>query len=377
MDAPASHELGFGRAPIVRLTNVHKHYDGAVALQDFSLDVQEGEFLTLLGPSGCGKTTTLRMVSGFERPSSGSVTIDGRVVTNVPPFKRDVNTVFQNYALFPHLSVFDNVAYALAIRRLPRSTIKAKVTAMLERVELADKAARMPSALSGGQMQRVALARALINEPKVLLLDEPLAALDAKLRRAMQYELRRMHADLGITFIAVTHDQEEALVMSDRIAVLREGSITQLGTPRDIFERPANRFVADFIGGCNFIPGTVTGAGKGVRLAGGAEWPIAPPLGSHVGGPVTVALRPQKLHLAKNDCGDDLVLDAVLKDVVYVGAAIRLVTILGDGVELVTETFDGAPALRGAGLAVGEPIRLTVAASDVLVFQGSPEAHAI
>jgi spermidine/putrescine transport system ATP-binding protein len=331
--------------------------------------VREGEFLTLLGPSGCGKTTTLRMVSGFERPDSGRVTIGGQDVTGVPPFKRNVNTVFQNYALFPHLTVFDNVAYALSIRGVSKTTIRSKVTAMLDLVELGDKADRMPGMLSGGQAQRVALARALINEPKVLLLDEPLSALDAKLRRAMQYELRRMHANLGITFIAVTHDQEEALVMSDRIAVLRDGVIAQLGTPRDIFERPADRFVADFIGGCNFIDGTVIDPRNRIRLASGEEWSIDLPENAMAGERVTIAVRPQKLMLADGDCGRAPVLEATLRDVAYIGAAVRLMTVLRNGAEMIIETSERRAASTGSGLDIGKALRVTLDPADVIVFR--------
>jgi len=352
-------------APIVGLAHIQKAYGGKAALRNISLDVREGEFLTLLGPSGCGKTTTLRMVSGFERPDRGTVTIGGQDVTGVPPFKRNVNTVFQNYALFPHLTVFENVAYALSIRGVPKATIKSKVMAMLDLVELGDKATRMPGMLSGGQAQRVALARALINEPKVLLLDEPLSALDAKLRRAMQYELRRMHANLGITFIAVTHDQEEALVMSDRIAVLRHGAIVQLGTPRDIFERPADRFVADFIGGCNFIDATVIE--QRIRLASGEEWSIDLPENARAGERVTIALRPQKLVLAENDCGDAPALEAVLRDVAYIGTALRLITVLRDGTELIVEATSQHAAR--AGLGIGNRLRVTLDPADVILFR--------
>ena len=223
-------------APVVRLNCVTKRFGELEAVKELTLEVEEGEFLTLLGPSGCGKTTTLRLISGFEVPDDGEVVIEGELVNMLPPFRRNVNTVFQNYALFPHLNVFNNVAYSLSIKRRPRTEIRARVAEMLKRVGLSDKVRSLPSELSGGQMQRVALARVLINEPRLLLLDEPLAALDAKLRRAMQLELKHMQARLGISFIYVTHDQEEALIMSDRVAVLEAGRLQQLGTPAEIFE---------------------------------------------------------------------------------------------------------------------------------------------
>jgi len=293
---------------IVSLERVEKRFGTLVALSELSLDVRRGEFLTLLGPSGCGKTTTLRLINGFELPTGGTVRINGQPVNDVPPFKRDVNTVFQSYALFPHLTVYDNVAYGLVVKRLPRREIQRRVHDILARVGLSDKAARRPRELSGGQMQRVALARALVNEPAVLLLDEPLGALDAKLRRSMQFELRRMHHDLGLSIVCVTHDQEEALAMSDRIAVMNAGALAQLGTPREVFEHPKNVFVADFIGGCNFLPGEVTSAGALVLRDGAC-------LQADRGGrarPVTIAVRPQKLRLGPPDGSG---LPAVVRDV--------------------------------------------------------------
>jgi ABC-type Fe3+/spermidine/putrescine transport system ATPase subunit len=239
--------------PVVELRSVTKRFDAVVAVDDLDLAVQDGEFLSLLGPSGCGKTTTLRLVAGFERPDEGEIRIGGVDVRSLPPYKRDVNTVFQSYALFPHLSVLENVAYGLKQRRLGRGERSRRALEALELVRLAELGGRKPRQLSGGQQQRVALARALVMNPKVLLLDEPLGALDLKVRRALQIELKRIQEEVGITFVYVTHDQEEALAMSDRVAVMNEGRIEQLGAPREIYDHPATRFVADFIGETNFI----------------------------------------------------------------------------------------------------------------------------
>jgi len=238
---------------IVELRNVSKRYGEHAALDEFSLEVRRGEFLTLLGPSGSGKTTLLRLVAGFELPEEGQVLIDGRDASTLPPYRRNVNTVFQHYALFPHLTVFRNVAFGLEQKNLAPETIRKRVQAILEMVELPGKEDRYPQHLSGGEKQRVALARALVLEPAVLLLDEPLGALDQKLRQQMQVELKRLHARLGITFIFVTHDQEEALVMSDRVAVINQGRLEQVGTSEEIYERPRTRFVAEFMGVENFF----------------------------------------------------------------------------------------------------------------------------
>jgi len=242
---------------VIDLVDLTKDYDGEEALKKINLYIRDGEFLTLLGPSGCGKTTMLRLIAGFEQPTAGKVYIDGKDVTNVPAFKRKVNTVFQKYALFPHLNVYDNVAFGLKLRKIDKAKIDKKVKEMLAMVELSGYENRSVEALSGGQQQRVAIARALANEPEVLLLDEPLGALDLKLRKEMQIELKRMQQQLGITFIYVTHDQEEALTMSDTIVVMRKGVIQQIGTPTDIYNEPQNAFVADFIGESNILPGVM------------------------------------------------------------------------------------------------------------------------
>ena len=240
---------------IIELVNVTKSFDGDIVLDNINLKIKDGEFITLLGPSGCGKTTTLRIIGGFLYPDSGSVFFDGKNITNVPPYKRHLNTVFQKYALFPFLNVYENVAFGLRIKKLPEAKIRAKVLEMLELVNLVGFEKRGVTALSGGQQQRVAIARALANEPDVLLLDEPLGALDLKLRKAMQIELKRIQQQADITFIYVTHDQEEALTMSDTIVVMNRGDIQQIGTPTDIYNEPVNAFVADFIGESNILPG--------------------------------------------------------------------------------------------------------------------------
>ncbi|NWN91922.1 spermidine/putrescine ABC transporter ATP-binding protein PotA [Marinobacter adhaerens] len=243
---------------LLTLSGISKQFDGKTILDELSLTIGDGEFITLLGPSGCGKTTLLRMMAGFDHPDRGSVTLSGTDITQTPPERRPLNTVFQNYALFPHMSVFDNVAYGLKMEKRPKTEIRERVEEALAMVQLEDFSGRKPHQLSGGQQQRVAIARAVVKRPKMLLLDEPLSALDYKLRRTMQVELKRLQRELGITFVFVTHDQEEALSMSDRIVVLKDGYIQQLGTPREVYERPANVFTARFIGQTNFFPGRVT-----------------------------------------------------------------------------------------------------------------------
>jgi spermidine/putrescine transport system ATP-binding protein len=241
--------------PIIKLVNISKDYNGAEALKNIDLYILKNEFLTLLGPSGCGKTTTLRIIGGFEQPSSGTVLFEGKDITDLPPYKRKVNTVFQKYALFPHMNVAENIAFGLKIKKMDKTLINKKVGEMLELVNLSGFEKRSVDSLSGGQQQRVAIARALINEPEVLLLDEPLGALDLKLRKDMQIELKKIQQMLGITFIYVTHDQEEALTMSDTIVVMKDGTIQQVGTPVAIYNEPKNAFVADFIGESNIISG--------------------------------------------------------------------------------------------------------------------------
>jgi spermidine/putrescine ABC transporter ATP-binding subunit len=285
---------------IVELRNVSRRYGEHAALNDFSLTVRRGEFLTLLGPSGSGKTTLLRLVAGFELPQDGQILIEGRDASALPPYRRNVNTVFQHFALFPHLTVFRNIAFGLEQKKLAAETIRRRVGAILEMVELPGKEDRYPHQLSGGEKQRVALARALVLEPAVLLLDEPLGALDQKLRQQMQVELRRLHMRLGITFIFVTHDQEEALVMSDRIAVINHGGLEQVGSSEDIYERPRTRFVADFMGVENFFAVSCAAhTPEGTRFEmedGQALW-AANSAGLLQHSPATIAVRPECVHL--------------------------------------------------------------------------------
>jgi spermidine/putrescine transport system ATP-binding protein len=282
--------------PAVELAGVTKRFgDEVVAVDGIDLTVDDGEFFSLLGPSGCGKTTTLRMIAGFEFPTEGSVRIHGSEMGLKPPNQRPVNTVFQSYALFPHMSVAENVAFGLNMKKVERAEVQKRVSRVLDQVQLSKRADARPSQLSGGMQQRVALARALVNEPEVLLLDEPLGALDLKLRQAMQVELKDLQGRVGITFIYVTHDQEEALTMSDRIGVMSEGRLLQVGRSEEIYEHPTSRFVADFIGDINFLDVTMNGS-SAARLANGVE--IGVPAGSTVvEGQVTVALRPERLAL--------------------------------------------------------------------------------
>jgi spermidine/putrescine transport system ATP-binding protein len=285
----------------VRLVDVVKKFGDQVAVDRINLEVRGGEFFSLLGPSGCGKTTTLRMIGGFEQPTSGLIELQGRDVTWLPPFKRNVNTVFQNYALFPHLTIFENVAFGLRRKGVRGDEIKRRVTDMLKLVELPGYEARKPNQISGGQAQRVALARALINSPAVLLLDEPLGALDLKLRKQMQVELKRIQKEVGITFIYVTHDQEEAMTMSDRIAVMNRGHYEQLGDPESLYERPTTRFVAGFLGVSNLLPARVAGRDAGYVSANlGDDTLIRVPQGLVDGSSrIQIGVRPEKIRLSE------------------------------------------------------------------------------
>jgi len=331
VDGNTTRKLQTAVASDVRIENVTKRFDDVVAVDDLTLEVESGKFYALLGPSGCGKTTTLRMIGGFEEPSDGVIFLGDRPVTGLPPYKRDVNTVFQSYALFDHLSVWENVAFGLRRRRVGKTEMTRRVGEMLELVQLTGRDKDKPSALSGGQRQRVALARALVNRPSVLLLDEPLAALDLKLRKAMQVELKRIQREVGITFVFVTHDQDEALTMSDRIAVMSEGRVHQCGTPEDIYERPATRFVAEFIGTANLMSGSYTGTG--ITLAGGVPLHTGPLDGCGIGDEVSIAVRPEKMWLS--DLTPDMVqTDGILKATVYGGATTTYLFEIAPGVEV-------------------------------------------
>jgi spermidine/putrescine transport system ATP-binding protein len=282
----------------VRLDRVTKRFDDVVAVDNLTLEVPRGSFFALLGPSGCGKTTTLRMLGGFEEPSEGTIYLGDRDVTDLPPYKRDVNTVFQSYALFPHLNVFENAAFGLRRRGVDRGDVRQRVTEILDLVQLGGMERRKPRQISGGQQQRVALARALVNRPQVLLLDEPLGALDLKLRKEMQLFIKGLQHEVGITFIHVTHDQEEAMTMADSIAVMSDGHIEQLGSPDDLYERPATPFVARFLGVSNLLEGVSNGDGT-VRLDDGTV--VRAPAASGRQGPVAVGIRPEKIRLGRTD----------------------------------------------------------------------------
>jgi spermidine/putrescine transport system ATP-binding protein len=325
-----------GDTASVELRSVTKRFEGLVAVDDLSLDLGRGEFFTLLGPSGCGKTTTLRMIAGFERPTGGEIRIEGDDVAQLPAHKRPTNTVFQSYALFPHLTVEANVAFGLKRKKVDKDEIAERVKAELERVGLAAEANRRPAQLSGGMQQRVALARALVNLPKVLLLDEPLGALDLKLRKELQVELKRIQRDVGITFVYVTHDQEEALTMSDRIAVMNRGRVEQVAVPEEVYERPATTFVAGFIGVSNLMPATVRGPEE-IELDEGTKI-AAPTDGFSTGERCHAVVRPEKLRveLGENDDGaaDQPRVEGVVASSLYLGTATQIAVELGEDVRM-------------------------------------------
>ncbi|MFG1854626.1 ABC transporter ATP-binding protein [Actinomadura geliboluensis] len=328
--APAREDPG-RTLPAIELAGVqkayHAHGETVAAVRGVDLEIAQGEFFSLLGPSGCGKTTTMRMIAGFEEPTAGRVRLHGRDVTGVPPNRRDVNMVFQSYALFPHMSVFENVAFGLRRRGVPKAEITRRVGDMLGIVDLAGRERRRPAELSGGQQQRVALARALVNRPRALLLDEPLGALDLKLRQAMQVELKRIQREVGITFVYVTHDQGEALTMSDRIAVMNDGLIEQLGTPREIYEHPASRFVAGFIGTSNLLGGEVAETGPGTAVIsygadGRIEVPVRDGLAVAAGERLELTVRPEKIGIGPDRPADGLCgVRGTVTEVVYLGTS--------------------------------------------------------
>jgi spermidine/putrescine transport system ATP-binding protein len=329
----------------VSLYGTTKRFDDVVAVDDLSLEIPHGSFFALLGPSGCGKTTTLRMIGGFEEPDAGRIQIGGADVTGVPPYRRDVNTVFQSYALFPHLNVFENVAFGL--RRRKAKNVDARVRELLGVVGLEGMDKRKPRQLSGGQQQRVALARALVNNPRVLLLDEPLGALDLKLRKQMQLELKRIQSEVGITFVHVTHDQEEAMTMADAIAVMNNGRIEQLGTPSELYERPRTEFVAGFLGISNLLRGTVA-LDDGVRVDGVGEIRVGSPLPAS-GSRVAVGVRPEKLNLDGEGANT---LHGTVKERAYTGVATQYLVETTAGIVTVFVQSSGA-AVEGDSVTVG------------------------
>jgi len=377
---PAGSEEARSLAEIeVRLVEVTKTFGDVVAVDRVNLEVRSGEFFSLLGPSGCGKTTTLRMIGGFEAPTSGVIELRGQDVTWLPPYRRNVNTVFQNYALFPHLNVFENVAFGLRRKGVTGPEIRRRVDEMLELVELPGLGRRKPSQLSGGQAQRVALARALINRPAVLLLDEPLGALDLKLRKQMQLELKRIQHEVGITFIYVTHDQEEAMTMSDRIAVMHRGRYEQLGDPEELYERPKTRFVAGFLGVSNLLAGTPEGSADGfalVRIAGNALVRV-PGSGVHgLGAGLDVGVRPEKIRIVATgeaDPGANAV-DGTIVDASYLGVSTQYVVRLASGETVTVYEQNVERTARSTLHRLGEPITLTWAAEHTFVVPAADRA---
>jgi spermidine/putrescine transport system ATP-binding protein len=372
--------------PSVDLHSVTKRFGDVVAVDDLSLELAGGEFFTLLGPSGCGKTTTLRMVAGFEQPSEGTIRIEGEDVAGLPPHKRPTNTVFQSYALFPHMSVEDNVAFGLKRKRVPKSEIGRRVAAELGRVGLSAEAKRRPAQLSGGQQQRVALARALVNLPKVLLLDEPLGALDLKLRKGLQIELKQIQREVGITFVYVTHDQEEALTMSDRIAVMNRGRVEQVADPEGVYERPATTFVAGFIGVSNLMPATMVGPAE-VQLDQGAT--VRATTDCVVGERCHAVVRPEKLRIdplgvSGAPSGNGLPrVEGIVESSLYLGTSTQIVVDLGNGVRMTVLVPNASEAERqrlpggGARVALSwEPEHMHVVRESSKKQRGESYVHA-
>ncbi|MFT6763357.1 MAG: spermidine/putrescine transport system ATP-binding protein [Candidatus Aldehydirespiratoraceae bacterium] len=330
---------------VIELRKVRKTFGDFVAVEEANFTIREGEFFAMLGPSGCGKTTTLKMIAGFEQPTAGQVILNGEDVSRVPPYKRNVNTVFQQYALFPHMTVADNVRFGPRSKKRSKVDYEASVTEMLDIVRLGDFASRKPAQLSGGQQQRVALARALVNYPSALLLDEPLAALDLKLREAMQFELKRIQRDVGITFVFVTHDQGEALTMSDRIAVMSEGRVEQIGTPEEIYNSPATLFVAGFIGSANLLPGEVRGLDGDdvvVELTSGATVRARTSGDHQLDDPVSLMLRPERLRASAEPSANGRSIVGTVTDLVFQGATARLGLRLADGSEVIATVATGS-----------------------------------
>ncbi len=367
----------------VKLVDVVKQFGEAVVVDHIDLEVRAGEFFSLLGPSGCGKTTTLRMIGGFEAPTSGVIELQGQDVTWLPPYKRNVNTVFQNYALFPHLTIYENVAFGLRRKGIKDAEVKSRVTKMLALVELSGFETRKPTQISGGQAQRVALARALINKPAVLLLDEPLGALDLKLRKQMQVELKRIQQEVGITFIYVTHDQEEAMTMSDRIAVMNKGRYEQLGEPEVLYERPMTRFVAGFLGVSNLLPGAVEdndGTYAAVRLADDTRIRAPRALVGDTAN-VSVGVRPEKIRLheaeAEAPSGHNQ-MSGVVRDASYLGVSTQYLIEARGGARIMVYEQNVERATKAELWAPGEAVQLTWSPDHTFVVadDGTPVAAA-
>jgi putative spermidine/putrescine transport system ATP-binding protein len=352
---PAALGAGGARTKL-SVRNLSKTYGPVTALGGASLEMAEGEFLTLLGPSGSGKTTLLMLIAGLVQPSGGEIWIDGKLATYAAPDKRDIGVVFQNYALFPHLTIAENIAFPLRMRRMPAARIRAEVARVLEIVQLSHVASRLPRELSGGQQQRIALARCIVYGPSIILMDEPLGALDRKLRDQMQMEIKRLHERLGITILYVTHDQDEAMTMSDRICLMNQGQIEQIGTPQDLYFRPATRFVADFLGESNILSGRAETGGL-IRAEGGTLVRAEEAGMFRQGDAVTVVVRPENLRLLAAGERADNVLEGTLREFVFVGGVCRFFVALPGGVELVlkqlTDRNAASPARPGASVRVG------------------------
>jgi spermidine/putrescine transport system ATP-binding protein len=378
--APNSAAARDAGVPAIELVGIAKRFHSrrgvVTAVERVDLAIGEGEFFSLLGPSGCGKTTTLRMIGGFEEPTEGQILLYGRDVVGVPPNHRDVNMVFQSYALFPHMSVYDNVAFGLRRKSVDGAEVRRRVNEMLDLVQLEGKSDRRPRELSGGQQQRVALARALVNRPRALLLDEPLAALDLKLRQAMQIELKRIQREVGITFIFVTHDQNEALTMSDRLVVMNAGLIEQLGAPREVYERPRTRFVAGFIGTSNLITGTVERMDGGTAvIATGADEELTAPdaaaAGARVGQPLDVTVRPEKISIsAERPAAGRCAIRGRVSEVVYLGTSTQYAVQTVDGSDLLVFLQNAADSSDVAER--GEDVWLSWRPEHTLALAGSP-----
>ncbi|HEX5188418.1 MAG TPA: ABC transporter ATP-binding protein [Streptosporangiaceae bacterium] len=368
----ATTAVSTGQLSLVALT---KHFGSVVAVDDINLEIPAGGFFSLLGPSGCGKTTTLRMIAGFEAATSGQVLLDGQDIAGTPPSKRPVNTVFQSYALFPHLRVFDNVAFGLRRAGVAKADVKRRVGEVLELVQLSSYASRKPGLLSGGQQQRVALARALVLQPAVLLLDEPLGALDAKLRRQLQVELKQLQNQVGITFVYVTHDQEEALTMSDRIAVINQGKVEQAASPQDLYEEPANAFVADFLGVSNLMDATVAGPSAGgngaeVRLSDNFSVDVR---GGDVGhrGQAKVVIRPERIGVEPAGSPGPNRLPGLLTNVVYHGSSLQLAIQLASG-HAVTAVVPNSGDDTASAWSPGTAVACHLPPTGLRVLPGSP-----
>ena len=349
----------------IALRGVVKRFGDQYAVKRLDLDIAKGTFFSILGPSGCGKTTTLRMIAGFEQPDEGHILLEGQPVENVPPYRRNVNTVFQSYALFEHLSIAENIAFGLRRKKVPKPEITRRVGEMLELVRLADRAKAKPRQLSGGQRQRVALARALVNLPAVLLLDEPLGALDLQLRKQMQLELKHIQREVGITFVYVTHDQEEALTMSDSIAVMNLGELQQIGNAEDVYERPANSFVAQFIGISNLLEATAER--DGVRLPSGLLLRATVPAEIAAGSSVRLSIRPEKLALGPAADGWVSV-DGTIVESVYMGTVTHYVVEIAPGARMIAITQNTEDASSGTRPAVGSRATLSWRAEHALVL---------